>query len=451
MKHLGHHLEQLVLHAVPQHVFTPDSEGESGATRGSARSSGSSEVREGLNLQIDSILDKSEEDDFAQLEEHHEDSTGGAPKPIRFKDALGRKFTFSWHLCKTWAGMDSLINQAFENINELRDHVRNVRYYLKTPNGANILPWDWETTVQPNCEISMHMWPQVSQDAVDLEREIDSYGIDATVDPELVLALRMSLEEERERQRLRREQAAAQGEKDKVEEVKDKIESVTEERKAQEQRGWNESLTKQGERQAVEIAKLEDNLEEVGERLAELGYTDGQIEAAVAQTNAEARNVLPAEEDKPFRCPVVGCDKAYKNHFGLNYHKQHGHENQQLKENPDGTLSIVNPSTGLPFTGMEGIEKEKPYRCEGYGKRYKNLNGLKYHQQHSPQCQALQGSMGEPEGKNDQPHQPGPGPTDYIYSEQLEEELNRSLREEDVNALRQSVPSKDIDDNETFT
>jgi hypothetical protein len=59
--------------------------------------------------------------------------------------------------------------------------------------------------------------------------------------------------------------------------------------------------------------------------------------------------------------------------------------------------------------------------------------------------------MGEPEGKNDQPHQPGPGPTDYIYSEQLEEELNRSLREEDVNALRQSVPSKDIDDNETFT
>jgi len=33
-----------------------------------------------------------------------------------------------------------------------------------------------------------------------------------------------------------------------------------------------------------------------------------------------------------------------------------------------------------------GMEKEKPYRCDVCGKRYKNLNGLKYHRQHSPQC-----------------------------------------------------------------
>jgi transcription factor SFP1 len=32
------------------------------------------------------------------------------------------------------------------------------------------------------------------------------------------------------------------------------------------------------------------------------------------------------------------------------------------------------------------MEKEKPYRCETCGKRYKNLNGLKYHRQHSPPC-----------------------------------------------------------------
>jgi transcription factor SFP1 len=32
------------------------------------------------------------------------------------------------------------------------------------------------------------------------------------------------------------------------------------------------------------------------------------------------------------------------------------------------------------------MEKEKPYRCEVCGKRYKNLNGLKYHRQHSPPC-----------------------------------------------------------------
>ena len=32
------------------------------------------------------------------------------------------------------------------------------------------------------------------------------------------------------------------------------------------------------------------------------------------------------------------------------------------------------------------MEKEKPYRCEICGKRYKNLNGLKYHKAHSPPC-----------------------------------------------------------------
>ncbi|KAF1988513.1 hypothetical protein K402DRAFT_411464 [Aulographum hederae CBS 113979] len=91
-------------------------------------------------------------------------------------------------------------------------------------------------------------------------------------------------------------------------------------------------------------------------------------------------------EMKPFRCPVIGCEKAYKNQNGLKYHKQHGHQNQQLKENPDGTFSIVDPTTSIPYPGTVGMEKEKPYRCDTCGKRYKNLNGLKYHRQHSPPC-----------------------------------------------------------------
>ncbi len=32
------------------------------------------------------------------------------------------------------------------------------------------------------------------------------------------------------------------------------------------------------------------------------------------------------------------------------------------------------------------MEKHKPYRCDVCGKRYKNLNGLKYHKNHSPAC-----------------------------------------------------------------
>ena len=41
------------------------------------------------------------------------------------------------------------------------------------------------------------------------------------------------------------------------------------------------------------------------------------------------------------------------------------------------------------------MEKEKPYKCETCGKRYKNLNGLKYHKSHSPPCNPeLQNSGG---------------------------------------------------------
>ena len=42
----------------------------------------------------------------------------------------------------------------------------------------------------------------------------------------------------------------------------------------------------------------------------------------------------------------------------------------------------------MPYPGTLGMEKEKPYRCEVCGKRYKNLNGLKYHKAHSPPCNA---------------------------------------------------------------
>ncbi|KAF9173596.1 hypothetical protein BGX21_004110 [Mortierella sp. AD011] len=70
--------------------------------------------------------------------------------------------------------------------------------------------------------------------------------------------------------------------------------------------------------------------------------------------------------DKPYRCTVLGCDKAYKNPNGLKYHNLHGH-----------------CSTG----GMcvADSPESKPYVCTFLecGKRYKNLNGLKYHIEHS--------------------------------------------------------------------
>jgi transcription factor SFP1 len=91
-----------------------------------------------------------------------------------------------------------------------------------------------------------------------------------------------------------------------------------------------------------------------------------------------SRNLYVAQgSEKPFTCPVIGCNKTYKNQNGLKYHRIHGHQNQKLHPNPDGTYSIIDPNDGT------GMEQDKPYRCEVCGKRYKNLNGLKYHRGHT--------------------------------------------------------------------
>jgi len=93
--------------------------------------------------------------------------------------------------------------------------------------------------------------------------------------------------------------------------------------------------------------------------------------------------MLERTENKPFKCPVIGCEKTYKNQNGLKYHRQHGHQNQTLHQNDDGTISIIDPLSNTPYPDGMGMEKDKPYRCEICGKRYKNLNGLKYHRAHS--------------------------------------------------------------------
>jgi hypothetical protein len=68
--------------------------------------------------------------------------------------------------------------------------------------------------------------------------------------------------------------------------------------------------------------------------------------------------------DKPYRCRVPDCDKAYKNANGLKYHRLHGH--------------------CQPSDGNEIVDANKRYICPlvNCRKRYKNLNGLKYHMEH---------------------------------------------------------------------
>lgn len=79
--------------------------------------------------------------------------------PIKFKDAVGRKFSFPWQICKTWKGMEALIKQAFLHVDTIGDHVHQGHYDLTGPDGEIILPQVWDTMVQPDWDVTMHLWP----------------------------------------------------------------------------------------------------------------------------------------------------------------------------------------------------------------------------------------------------------------------------------------------------
>ncbi|PMD57279.1 uncharacterized protein K444DRAFT_503291, partial [Hyaloscypha bicolor E] len=68
---------------------------------------------------------------------------------IKFKDAVGRKFSFPFELAATWAGMEELIRQAFQHVDGLGPHVAEGHYDLIGPNGEIVLPKVWETTIEP--------------------------------------------------------------------------------------------------------------------------------------------------------------------------------------------------------------------------------------------------------------------------------------------------------------
>ncbi|KAF7185548.1 hypothetical protein HII31_13045 [Pseudocercospora fuligena] len=80
--------------------------------------------------------------------------------PIRFKDAVGRRFSFPWHLCKTWRGMEELIKQSFLMVDDpIRRYVNEGKYDLTGPDGEIVLPPVWEKIIQPDWSVTMHLWP----------------------------------------------------------------------------------------------------------------------------------------------------------------------------------------------------------------------------------------------------------------------------------------------------
>lgn len=55
--------------------------------------------------------------------------------------------------------MEGLIKQAFLHVDVIGPHVLEGHYDLIGPDGEIILPQVWESMVQPDWAIAMHMWP----------------------------------------------------------------------------------------------------------------------------------------------------------------------------------------------------------------------------------------------------------------------------------------------------
>ena len=77
--------------------------------------------------------------------------------PIKFKDAARNKYIFPFHLCKTWEGMEGLMEDAFAQDDVIRRQISQGQYRLMGPDGDIIIPRVWESTIQPGWEISLQM------------------------------------------------------------------------------------------------------------------------------------------------------------------------------------------------------------------------------------------------------------------------------------------------------
>ncbi|KAI0030025.1 hypothetical protein K488DRAFT_88147 [Vararia minispora EC-137] len=98
---------------------------------------------------------------------------------------------------------------------------------------------------------------------------------------------------------------------------------------------------------------------------------------------------------KPFRCPKPGCSKSYKQANGLKYHMTHGSCSFAPPKDLQALQALL-AEKGLDGTGTlsesdareverEAEQRLRPFACAvgDCTRRYKNMNGLRYHYQHS--------------------------------------------------------------------
>ena len=81
--------------------------------------------------------------------------------------------------------MEGLIKQAFLHVDVIGEQVHQGHYDLCGPDGEIILPQVWDTMIQPDWEISMHMWPIPEEE----KKKKDKMSADMLADPFASLGL----------------------------------------------------------------------------------------------------------------------------------------------------------------------------------------------------------------------------------------------------------------------
>jgi hypothetical protein len=72
--------------------------------------------------------------------------------------------------------MEELIQQAFVHVDGIGPHVRDGQFDLLGPKGEIILPQVWDTVVEPEWTVTMHMWPmQEPEEAKTPPQPLDEY------------------------------------------------------------------------------------------------------------------------------------------------------------------------------------------------------------------------------------------------------------------------------------
>ncbi|GAW23506.1 hypothetical protein ANO14919_130650 [Xylariales sp. No.14919] len=100
---------------------------------------------------------------------------------LHFTDALGRKFVFPFETCRAWADMEDLIKQVFSYDDVIGPHVQAGHYHLMLDD-AIILPQLWEFSVEPGCQVTMHMWPTTPTEITNSESRSSQGSSDFNVE-----------------------------------------------------------------------------------------------------------------------------------------------------------------------------------------------------------------------------------------------------------------------------